>query len=298
MKQPKQISYHCTTFGWQIGFQAMASPCEVLINHPDEQVAKLIGDAVAHEAWRIEDKYSRYLSTSVCSAINESAGRGINIDDETYKLLKFAEQCYQLSDEKFDITSGVLRNVWHFDGSDNVPCLNSVKPLLAFIGWSKVELSPKRIVLPLGMELDFGGFGKEYAVDCCLQIAQTISTAPMLINFGGDIVCNSPQIGNVPWHVGIEHPSFAGKQQVVIDISQGAIATSGDARRFLLKSGVRYSHVLDPKTGCSIIDAPKSISVLAPNCIQAGFLATLALLKGKKAQTFLTEQKIQHWCIW
>ena len=84
----------------------------------------------------------------------------------------------------------------------------------------------------------------------------------------------------------------------MVSISKGAIATSGDARRYLLKDNKRYSHILNPKTGWSINNAPKSITVVAPNCIQAGFIATLALLQGEHAEQFLIEQDISHWCIW
>lgn len=295
---PRDLSYVQTSYGWKISFQAMASPCEVLINNESEWLANHVGLAIANEAWRIEDKYSRYNKNSVCSTINSKAGNVVKIDRETYRLLSFANQCYQLSDGKFDITSGVLRRVWYFDGSDNVPKQELIETLLPHIGWPKVSLSENAICLQDNMEIDFGGIGKEYAVDSSLQIAKQITKAPLLINFGGDLVCSSPQKGNKPWQVGIEHPGFKSKKTVIIEICEGAIATSGDARRYLLKDGIRYSHLLNPKTGRSIIDAPKSMSVAAPNCTQAGFLATLALLQGQSAENFLRQQRIKYWCIW
>lgn len=316
LSSKRKITVDVIDYGFKVSFKAMASPCEVLINNTDKQLAENVGHAVANEAWRIEDKYSRYLPLSVCSIINANAGHKVDIDEETYKLLLFAQQCYEMSDGLFDITSGILRKAWRFDGSDNVPSQQQITPLLQNIGWHKVTLDKNTIKLAKHMEIDFGGLGKEYAVDTSLIIATKLTSSPILINFGGDIATNNPIEGqpllnnhilpgqpllsnqNQPWKVGIEHPGFESKQPLVVSISNGAIATSGDANRFLLKEGQRYGHILNPKTGWSVTDAPKSISVCAPNCIQAGFIATLALLQGRSAEKFLQEQSIGHWCVW
>ena len=84
---------------------------------------------------------------------------------------------------------------------------------------------------------------------------------------------------------------------MVVSLMQGALATSGDAKRFLLKDNIRYSHILNAKTGWPIVQAPRSITVVAPQCIQAGILATLALMQGEQAEHFLTEQNIKFWAI-
>ena len=99
----------------------------------------------------------------------------------------------------------------------------------------------------------------------------------------------------------IEHPNsdkLAQSQDMIVALKQGALATSGDARRFLVKANVRYGHVLNAKTGWPIVDAPRSITTVAPQCIQAGILATLALLQGADAEPFLTEQEITYWARW
>lgn len=295
---PRNVDVEKTDFGYKCLFFAMASPCEVLIESNDKALTLKVGQIIAAEAWRIEDKYSRYKTASVCSIINSNAGKPTSIDDETHKLLQFADQCFQLSDGLFDITSGVLRKCWLFNGGSNIPTQRRIDSILPFIGWRKVSLTENSITLLPGMEIDFGGIGKEYAVDRSLQIGKSITSVPILVNFGGDLTASSAQIGDKPWQIGVEHPGFVDNKMVMINISKGAIATSGNANRFLIKDGIRYSHILNPKTGQSIIDGPKSITVSAPNCIQAGFIATLALLKGHKAEQFLKEQDINHWCIW
>ncbi len=290
--------------GHSLTFHAMASPCEVIIQATDEQLARKLGDIIAHEVWRIEDKYSRYDQKSVCSEINHNAGQTVSIDEETYLLLNFAEQCYQLSDGLFDITSGVLRKVWRFDGSNNLPEKNKIDSHLPYIGWQKIHFDQQQIMLAEGMEIDFGGIGKEYAVDRGIILAKQLTDKPVLVNLGGDLAVTGTRLNDTPWQVAIEHPDIDSPKGIidsnkatdmVISLTSGALATSGDARRYLLNNGKRYGHVLNAKTGWPIENSPRSITVAAPACIQAGILATMALLQGHEAESFLSEQEIKFW---
>ena len=283
--------------GFTLSFFSMASLCEILIDTDDKALAIKMGHIAANEAWRIEDKYSRYDKKSLCSLINENAGEKVQIDDETYNLFEFAQQCYDMSAGAFDITSGILRKVWRFDGSDNVPSKESVKALLQFVGWNKVIYSPNAITLKKGMEIDFGGLGKEYAVDRAILLLSKVANIPFLVNYGGDLAVSGKRKNNEPWQVGIEHPSFKASNSTLVTLKTGAIATSGDANRFLLKDGHRYSHILNVDTGWPVESPPNSLTVAAPKCIQAGFLATLALLQGENAESLLKEQSILHWSI-
>lgn len=283
-----------------ITFNAMASPCEVIIQSTDKQLAAKLGENIATEVWRIEDKYSRYNQRSVCSAINNNAGHSVTIDEETYLLLNFAEQCYQLSDGLFDISSGVLRKLWSFQGAQvsnvNFPTIDRVEQILSNVGWRKVTFDPKQITLSKGMEIDFGGIGKEYAVDRSIILAKELTNMPTLVNLGGDLAVTCSRLNNEPWQVAIEHPDEENNlTDMIVSLKSGALATSGDARRFLLNDGKRYSHILNAKTGWPIKEAPRSITVVAPQCIQAGILATLALLQGAHAEQFLKEQEIKFW---
>jgi len=283
-----------------ITFNAMASPCEVIIQSTDKQLATKLGNDIASEVWRIEDKYSRYNHRSVCSAINNSAGHCVAIDEETYLLLNFAEQCYQLSDGLFDISSGVLRKVWSFQNiqsnNDNFPTAVQVKQVLTNVGWRKVHFNQNKITLVKGMEIDFGGIGKEYAVDRAIIIAKQLTNNPVLVNLGGDLAVTCSRINNEPWQVAIEHPDIDNNHtDMIVSLKSGALATSGDARRFIINDGKRYGHILNAKTGWPVEEAPRSITVVAPQCIQAGILATLALLQGTHAEQFLMEQEIKFW---
>jgi thiamine biosynthesis lipoprotein len=277
-------------------FTAMASPCELLVATADQSTALAHGRLVAEEAWRIEHKYSRYRNDSLLSWIHHNRDKRLELDQETVSLLDFAKACYQVSGGLFDITSGILRRVWTFDGSDHLPSAAAVKELLPFIGFNKLEWRAPRLRLPFGMELDFGGIGKEYAVDRAFDLLSMRCSMPFLINLGGDLRTNRapPQ---APWRVGIERPDNVGEASLMLDLERGALATSGDSRRYLLKNGVRYGHILDPKTGWPVPGAPRSVTVAASSCTEAGQLATLALLHGAGARQFLEAQQVRHWLL-
>jgi len=279
---------------WQGYFKAMASPCEVLMDVDNEKMARKILKAVAKEAWRIEKKFSRYQKNNIIYQINNAQGKTITVDEESARLLDFADELFILSEGLFDITSGVLRKAWKFDGSDKLPNASEVDVLLSDIGWQKIQWKKPELTMPAGMEIDLGGIGKEYAVDCCVQIARELTSESVLVNFGGDLAvsCERKNIGH--WSVG---RLITGKEHAVslFELKRGAIATSGDANRYLMKDGVRYSHVLNPKTGWPVVDAPHTVSIAAPTCVEAGMMSTFAMLQGAKAKEFLEKQEVNFW---
>jgi len=279
-----------------LAFSAMASRCEVLLPAMDHEAAMAIGAVAAQEAWRVEKKYSRYRGDSLTAWIHENRGTRVAVDRETASLLDFARQCYELSDGLFDVTAGVLRQAWKFDGSDRLPDPAAVERLLPRVGFDKLEWQSPHLFLPAGMELDFGGMGKEYAVDRAYELLAARIEVPFLVNFGGDLRANRPPLQGA-WQVGIERPDTEQQAMMLLELQHGALATSGDSRRYLLKDGVRYSHILDPRTGWPVPKAPRSVTVAASSCTEAGLLSTLALLHGARAKEFLEEQGVRHWLL-
>lgn len=278
-------------------YQAMATPCEVRIETADADLAARVSRAVETEARRIESKFSRYRGDSIVGRINAAGGNPVAVDPETAHLLDFAARCFELSDGLFDITSGVLRRAWHFDGSDRLPDPAEVAPLLALVGWDKVAWQVPWISLLPGMEIDLGGLAKEYAVDRALAAARALTSAPVLVNFGGDLAVSGSRSDGGAWHVAIASVDREGDLAGMLEVTGGGLATSGDARRFLLKDGVRYGHILDPRTGWPVRDTPRSVTVAAPSCVEAGMTATLAMLRGKGAEKFLKREGARAWCI-
>jgi FAD:protein FMN transferase len=282
---------------WSGRFRAMASPCEILIETENESLASELLTIARNEALRIEQKFSRYKPDNIIAQINHAAGKPIALDDETRLVIDYADLCYQLSEGLFDITSGVLRRAWVFDGSDKIPAQHLIDEILPLVGWHKASLRENQLQLLPGMEIDLGGIGKEYAVDRVLHLLKQQTDSPLLVNFGGDLAVSGPQSHQQAWQVGIETPDAPDRAQQILEISAGALATSGDAKRFLLHQGKRYGHILNPKTGYPIENAPRSVTVAGSSCVQAGSLATLAILQGKNAEDFLREQNCIFWCL-
>ena len=286
-ERPITLNHRQEAGEFAASFQAMAGPCEVLIQCDRKEEASRIAKIAADEASRIEIKYSRYRDDNLIHHFHQN--KPVRVDEETARLLNFADAAFELSNGDFDITSGILRKLWNFSGTGEAPSRAAIKQLLPLINWKKVFWDGQTIQVPPGMQVDFGGFGKEYAVDQALAVCCEESDAPILVNFGGDLAANRKPRSKAQWQIGIQGApaNFA--------LEEGAIATSGDANRFVMYRGKRLSHILNPRTGWPVSQAPSSVSVGMPKCLQAGLISTLAILQGKKAEEFLKTQEVTHW---
>lgn len=283
-------------------FAAMASPCSLQIDGTDEPAMRMAAAAAIAEVHRIEQKFSRYREDSVVSRINRSAGlQPVPLDAETSGLLEFAHSLWLLSDGLFDITSGVLRRAWNFK-TGQLPEPGALQTLLPLVGWQHVERQGEtvRLILP-GMELDFGGFGKEYAADRAAAVLQTHGMSHALVNLGGDLHAlggrGLPELNAAPWNVHIQHPRAradrADAALAALPLARGGLATSGDYERFFIVDGVRYCHVLNPRTGWPVSQW-QSVSVIAANATAAGALTTIAMLKEADAIAWLETQGVRY----
>jgi thiamine biosynthesis lipoprotein len=282
---------------WIVRFSAMAGPCEILVRCKDKSEADHLASLSFSETRRIEQKFSRYRDDNIVYDINNSNGEPVDVDEETARLLTYAGECYRLSDGLFDITSGVLRQAWTFKGKEIEPDTRLIKRLLKRVGWDKVTWDGRCLRLHPGMEIDFGGVGKEYAVDIVAEMLYRASGASLMVNFGGDIRAINAPGDTDRWVVGIEDPEAEDTAVGEIKIAGGGVATSGDVRRYCLVDEKRLGHILNPHTGWPVAGAPRSVTVLADNCVAAGFLATLAMLHGPDAEAFLEEQAVKYHCI-
>jgi thiamine biosynthesis lipoprotein len=274
-------------------FKAMACMAEIQVYADDPKTARSACHAAQREVERIEAKYSRYRDDSVTSAINRGAGGDpVAVDAETSGLLDYADACWKQSDGLFDITSGVLRRVWDFK-SGVPPSDSAIADVLEHIGWQRVRRDAAGIALAPGMEIDFGGIGKEYAADRAAAALSAAGLVHGLVNLGGDIRAIGPHPGGKPWRVGIVHPREANRTIASVSVTEGGLATSGDYERFFIHEGRRYSHILDPRTGWPVAGA-QSVSVIAPLCVVAGTCATIAMLRGDHAEDYLREQGLAY----
>lgn len=271
----------------RFAFTAMGSACELQVHAADDATAQAAADAAAAEVRRIEAKFSRYRPDSVISRINAAAGRAaVTVDEETAGLIAYGAACWEQSGGAFDLTSGVLRRAWDFRGGV-VPSREQVAALLPLIGWDKVRWQAPELVLPLpGMELDLGGVAKEYAADTAAAACLAAGASVCLVNLGGDVRATGPHPDGRPWSIGIRHPRRPDELATRLLLSAGGLATSGDYERAIVRDGVRYGHILDPRTGWPVA-APASVTVAAPVCLVAGSLSTLAMLAGPGAAGLL-----------
>ncbi len=277
---------------YKISFNAMASPCEILLQTNTRELCDVLARLVTKEVERIENKYSRYQNSSLLSKINSSYDNSIDL--ETFQLLNYAKEVFQLSDGLFDITSGALGKLWNFKNQTAIPSKTKITEALSFIGFDKINYTKKSISLSKGMQIDFGGIGKEYAVD---QVAKILNShcrdkkINYLVNLGGDLFARDyrKKIDNSPWKIGLENSKIG-----YINLLNGAVATSGTSQRSFIQNGKVYSHLLNPKTGWPIENPPKSVTCFAESCVVAGTFSSLAMLQGSKAESFLKTEEIEH----
>ena len=146
---------------------------------------------------------------------------------------------------------------------------------------------------PRRVEIDFGGIGKEYAVDRAAALISVRTRSAYVVNFGGDLFTSGIRRGNRTWGIGIDDPDRAGEAALYrLDVSRG-----GDARRYVRWRGKRLGHILNPKTGWPVDGAPRSVTVFGRSCMEAGTLSTLAYLQGAGARAYLEEQGVQFWIV-
>src|SRR5262249_10620917 len=162
-------------------------PCHLMLEARGAQEAQRLACHAMDEVRRIETTYSRYRPDSIVPLINNTAGSGewISLPPEAASLLDYAASLHAISGGLFDITSGVLRRAWNFS-TPRVPMRGELAPLLELVGWTRVERQPGTVRLPLaGMELDFGGFGKEYAADRAASVLRAHGVRHGYVNLGG-----------------------------------------------------------------------------------------------------------------
>jgi len=273
----------------------MGGDCSLFLYASQEDIAESAAEAAMTEVWRIESAYSRYRVDNTLAEINRAALRGasVEVNEETAGLLDYAFACYYKSNGLFDISSGILRKAWNFT-SGCLPKQDEIDLQLPLIGLDKVFWqAPKLEFSVCGMEFDFGGIGKEYAADRVADICQAMGIKSALIELGGDIRVLGPHPDGSPWQIGIRHPRNLEESIRTLHVTSGAVATSGDYERYIEIDGKRYCHILNPLTGWPAVGM-SSVTVLAGQCLLAGSLATIAMLKGAAGPTWLSQLGVTH----
>ncbi|MFA6286261.1 MAG: FAD:protein FMN transferase [Opitutaceae bacterium] len=258
------------------------------------------GDAVARRfemeaiAWveAFESKYSRFRPDSLVSRINAGAGHDwVEVDSEMENMLSFCASLNFLTKGVMDVTATPVLRLWDYKAATpRIPTDEEVARALRLVGWSKVQRASGKVRLPeQGMSLDFGGWGKEYAVDAIATLAKAHGMKNVLVDFGHDLMAVGTAPGKPGWHIGLEDPANPGGPcKGSLAAANIGVASSGDYLRGFTIDGRRYGHIVDPRTGRPVANGCRQVTVVAPTCLQAGALSTAIFILGPEAGLRLT----------
>ena len=280
---------------------AMGTVVSVFIWTDDAQKAQKGADAVFAEMKRLDGVMTTWTPDSEVSRVNSAAGdKPVVVSDETYAVIARAVDVSKRSKGIFDITVGAFKGLWKFDQDMDytLPDPADVKKRLANIGWKHLKLDPKAKTVFLdkkGMSITLGGIAKGYAVDKCVEILHKEGFVNFMVQAGGDMYVAGKKDAD-PWVVGIRDPRGPdGSMFALAPIEDHSFSTSGDYERGFVKDGVRYHHILDPRTG-QPAHASRSVTVRAKDAFTAdawskvlfilGWKESLALLKREKLSDF------------
>lgn len=268
----------------RLSFPALGTNCEVQYAAPGADArAQAFEQAVVQWVSAFEAKYSRFRPDSLLSRINAAAGREwIEIDAEMEGLLTLCDTLHFMTQGVLDPTALPLLRLWNYKAErPRIPSADEIAAARALVGWKSVQRAPGKVFLPrAGMALDFGGFGKEYAVDMAARIATEHGIASALVDFGHDLRAVGAPPGRPAWHIGLEDPLRPQHTKGSMGIVDRGVASSGDYIRRFLHEGKRYGHIIDPRTGWPVANGCIQATVVAQNCLQAGVLATTAFVLG------------------
>ena len=266
----------------KLSFRALGTVCEVQYAGDEAQAVTFERAAVS---WVncFEAKYSRFRPDSLVSRINAAAGRAwVEVDAEMEGLLKLCDTLHFMTQGVLDPTALPLILLWDYKAEKpRVPSTAEIAAARALVGWKKVQRAPGKVFLPEpGMALDFGGFGKEYAVDRVAQLAVEAALPCALVDFGHDLRAIGVPPGRPAWHIGLEDPKTPGTPAGSIAVIGKGVASSGDYLRSFTIDGRRYGHIIDPRTGWPVANGCTQATVIAGTCLQAGVLSTTAFVLG------------------
>ena len=267
----------------RLTFSALGTECLVLFVCADTERATQFTTAAQRWTTAFESKYSRFRPTSLIGRINAAAGKtSIELDEDASQILDIAGQLAHMTGGILDATAQPLLRLWNYKTENpRLPSDAEIETARRLVGWSKVQRTATHIFLPEpGMGLDLGGFGKEYAVDAVSEIARAHGIEHALVDFGHDVRVLGHPVDGPWWRIGVEDPHRPGQSWATLGLTNRGVATSGDYLRNVTIGGIRYGHIIDPRTGRPVANGSHSVTVAASSCMEAGVLSTTAFVLG------------------
>lgn len=232
--------------------------------------------------------------TSDVYQVNKSAGiKPVQVSEDTLAMLERSNYFAGLCDGAFDVTVGPIMDIWGFGQTEyRVPSDEELKSKLVLVGYRRmiIDKVQKTVFLPeKGMEIDLGGIAKGYATDMAVRKLRQMGIESAMINAGGNIYALGSQPDGTPWLVGIQDPRDEKKIIALLNVRDTAVVTSGDYKRYFIRDGIRYHHILDPSSGKPSRKAI-SATIIAPNATDADVLSTVLFVLGSGQGTEFVKQ--------
>jgi len=280
----------------------MGNRFDITVVGEDESISfKLIEEAVA-EIRRIEALLTTFNEASQTNLINRNAGiHPVNVDREVFDLIARSKKISEITQGAFDITYGsVDKKLWNFDKEmTELPDEKTARRMIRLINYRNVILDENNCTVFLkeeGMRIGFGGIGKGYAAEKAKLLLKEKGAKSGIVNAAGDLSAWGLQPNGKEWTIGIADPGSARHPFSYLNITNMAVATSGNYEKFVMIGGKRYSHTIDPKTGLPV-HGIKSVTIISPNAEIADAMATPVMIMGIRVGLDLINQMRGLACI-
>lgn len=271
----------------------MGTMVEITAVAPTEAIAQGALSTGFHEIRRLEELLSTWIETSELSRVNQAAGQApVPVGAETFELLSRALQVADYTEGGFNIAIGPVVQLWKVTESSRIPSAIELEIARQFIDYHLIRLDPNRRTVFLekpGMRIDVGGIGKGYAAERAAAAMRGIGATGGLVALSGDFRVFGRRADGTTWPVGIQHPRAPGKILASLESTEEAVSTSGDYERFFIKDGVRYHHILDPRT-LHPARLCQSVTIVGPDATLADALATGVFVMGPVRGLALVER--------
>jgi FAD:protein FMN transferase len=271
----------------------MGTIVEITAVAPTKAIAQEAATAGFQEVRRLEQLLSTWIKTSELSGVNAAAGRNpITVSPETLELLTRALEIGELTDGAFDITVGPAVGLWKVTEATRVPTKMELAIAAQYVDYHLLRLDLKTRTVFLekpGMQIDIGGIGKGYAAERAAAVMRNAGATGALIAVAGDFRIFGRRADGTSWPVGIQHPRHSGTVLATLESVDEAVSTSGDYERFFFKDGIRYHHILDPRT-LQPARRCQSVTIIASDATTADGLATGVFVMGSENGMALVER--------
>ena len=280
----------------------MGNRFEITVVASDEQFANSKIELAICEIKRIESLLSTYNNNSQTNQINKQAGiSAVKVDKEVFELIERSIKISAITDGAFDISYGSIdKKLWNFDKTmTSLPDQDTAKKSVQKINYRNITLDKEKGTVFLkekGMRIGFGGIGKGYAAEMAKKILKKEGVANGIVNASGDLTTWGYQANNKPWTIGIANPNCVNLPFSYMNVTDMAVATSGNYEKYVVINGIKYSHTINPKTGLPVTGI-KSVTIISPDAEIADAMATPVTVMGIKAGLNLIDQIHHLGCI-